>query len=241
MLIAGCGTGQHAIETAQRFAGARVLAIDLSRTSLGYAARKSREARLAQYRVCAGRHPQSRLARPRRFDVIEASGVLHHLTTPRKAGACWCRCCGPAAFMHIGLYSALARADIRAARAFIAERGYGDTAADIRRCRQELLSFEDWHPRSRTSPRYGDFFTTSECRDLLFHVQEHQLTIPQIKEFLEDNGLTFLGFTGPLRAGLSRTLPERSCDDRSRPLARVRDRTPDAFVNMYQFWVQKIG
>jgi len=29
VLIAGCGTGQHAIETAQRFTGARVLAIDL--------------------------------------------------------------------------------------------------------------------------------------------------------------------------------------------------------------------
>ena len=63
VLVAGCGTGQHAIETAQRFAGARVLAIDLSRTSLGYAIRKTREARLAQCRICAGRHPQSRLAR----------------------------------------------------------------------------------------------------------------------------------------------------------------------------------
>ena len=42
VLIAGCGTGQHAIETAQRFAGARLLAVDLSRTSLAYAMRKTR-------------------------------------------------------------------------------------------------------------------------------------------------------------------------------------------------------
>ena len=56
VLIAGCGTGQHAIETAQRFAGARVLAIDLSRTSLGYALRKTRE-RVSQCPVRAGRHP----------------------------------------------------------------------------------------------------------------------------------------------------------------------------------------
>ena len=34
------------IETAQRFAGARVLAVDFSRASLGYAARKTREAGL---------------------------------------------------------------------------------------------------------------------------------------------------------------------------------------------------
>ena len=65
-------------------------------------------------------------------------------------------------------------------------------------------------PRSRTSPRYSDFFTTGECRDLLFHVQEHQFTIPEIKNFLAEIGLTFLGFTGPRRAGLSQPLPRRS-------------------------------
>ena len=42
VLIAGCGTGQHAIETAQRYIGADVLAVDLSAVSLGYAARKAR-------------------------------------------------------------------------------------------------------------------------------------------------------------------------------------------------------
>ena len=43
VLIAGCGTGQHAIETGRRFAGASVLAVDLSLTSLSYAFRKTRE------------------------------------------------------------------------------------------------------------------------------------------------------------------------------------------------------
>lgn len=43
VLIAGCGTGQQAIEAAPRFLGARTLAIDLSLTSLAYALRKTRE------------------------------------------------------------------------------------------------------------------------------------------------------------------------------------------------------
>ncbi len=34
----------------------------------------------------------------------------------------------------------------------------------------------------------------SECRDLLFHVMEHQFTIPDIKAFLADEGFTFVGF-----------------------------------------------
>ena len=86
----------------------------------------------------------------------------------------------PGGFMQLGLYSAIAREDIRAARAFIAERAMGDGADDIRRCRQELLGFRGWQRRSRTSRRFSDFYTTSECRDLLFHVQEHQLTMPPI-------------------------------------------------------------
>ena len=39
-----------------------------------------------------------------------------------------------------------------------------------------------------------DFFSTSECRDLLFHVQEHRLTLSQIESFLAEFGLHFVGF-----------------------------------------------
>jgi hypothetical protein len=42
ILIAGCGTGRHAIETAQQHPGAKILAIDLSLASLAYATRKAR-------------------------------------------------------------------------------------------------------------------------------------------------------------------------------------------------------
>ncbi len=72
VLIAGCGTGQHAIETAQRFSGARVLAIDLSLTSLAYAKRKTPRTRCRQHRICAGRHSQARHDRPhlRRHRVL---------------------------------------------------------------------------------------------------------------------------------------------------------------------------
>src|SRR5262249_35184146 len=37
VLMAGCGTGQEAIESARQFSDVRLLAIDLSLTSLGYA------------------------------------------------------------------------------------------------------------------------------------------------------------------------------------------------------------
>jgi hypothetical protein len=47
----------------------------------------------------------------------------------------------------IGLYSEAARRDIRTTRTVIAERGYGQTADDIGRCRQELLTFDQGTPQ----------------------------------------------------------------------------------------------
>jgi hypothetical protein len=141
--------------------------------------------------------------------------------------------------MHIGLYSALARADIRAARALIAERGYDGTADDIRRCRQELLAYPDGTPLNNVA-KYPDFFTTSECRDLLFHVQEHQLTIPQIATFLRENNLAFIGFTGAPPAEYRQRFPE---DPTATDLARwhmLETEIPTMFTGMYQFWVQKL-
>ena len=43
ILIAGCGTGQQSIDVARTYERARVLAIDLSKTSLSYALRKTRQ------------------------------------------------------------------------------------------------------------------------------------------------------------------------------------------------------
>ncbi|MCC6890749.1 MAG: tetratricopeptide repeat protein [Hyphomicrobiales bacterium] len=239
VLIAGCGTGQHAIETGQRIAGARVLAIDLSRASLGYAARKTREARLRNiaYAQADILHLGSLGAT---FDVIEASGVLHHLGDPERGWRTLLALLRPGGVMHIGLYSATARADIRAARAFIAERGYRNTADDIRRCRQELLALADDTPIKNVT-QYSDFFTTSECRDLLFHAQEHEFTIEAIRNFLIENDLAFLGFTGPVAQAYGARFPDDpSMTDLDRWDIFERE-NPLAFVNMYQFWVQKTG
>src|SRR5262249_39550624 len=134
------------------------------------------------------------------FDLIEAGGVLHHMRDWAEGWRTLVGVLRPGGFMHVALYSALARGDVRSAPRLIAQRSYGDTADAIRRCRQELLQSPDGSPLKNVS-KYADFFTTSECRDLLFHVQEHQLTISAIRQFLNDNRLTFIGFTGAVAEG----------------------------------------
>ena len=234
ILIAGCGTGSHSIDSALRFPKARILAIDISRTSLAYARRKSRALGLTNIEY--GQADILKLASlGRRFDVIETVGVLHHLADPAAGWRVLLSLLRPHGLMLVGLYSATARQSLAAARAFIAERGYRATAEDIRTCRQDLIQ------RSGMPP-FRDFSSTSGCRDLLFNVMEHQFTIPQIEAFLDENRLTFLGFEqlppDVLRqfqqqfsdAGALRDLGSWHAFEQANPLT---------FGNMYFFWVQK--
>jgi SAM-dependent methyltransferase len=192
ILIAGCGTGRHVIEAAQSILHARILAVDLSLSSLAYAKRKARESGLGNVEFA-----QADILRlgstGRRFDIIEAGGVLHHLGDPFAGWLALLSLLQPRGCMRLGLYSELARRDIVAARAFVVERGYGPTADDIRRCRQEILNVEQG-TMTRNVAGTADFYTISECRDLLFHVQEHRLRLPEIARFINGNHLEFLGF-----------------------------------------------
>jgi tetratricopeptide (TPR) repeat protein/SAM-dependent methyltransferase len=238
VLIAGCGTGQHTLETAQRFAGANVLAIDLSLASLGYAARKASELGIGNIEFA-----QADILElggiGRSFDLIEASGVLHHLRDPGQGLRVLNALLRPGGYMHLALYSAAARADVRAGRALIVERGWRPIPEDIRDCRQEILSLPDNHPAKSVSG-YSDFYAMSECRDLLFHVQEHQLAIPQIKSLLAENGLTFIGFAGPPWLNYQTRFPGGAMHDLDQ-WHLLEQEHPKMFVNMYEFWAQKPG
>ncbi len=234
ILVAGCGTGSHPINSARRFSKARVLAVDISRASLGYARRKTRELELRN--IDYGQADILRLDElERRFDVVEAVGVLHHLADPEAGWRVLLSLLRPDGLMFVGLYSALARRAVTAARAFIAERGFRANAEDIRACRQEMI-------RRGTVPPFADFSSMSGCRDLLFNVMEHQFTIPRIKAFLDANNLTFLGFgqVPPGTMGEFRTrYPGAGHLGNLESWHAFEQAHPSAFSNMYFFWVQK--
>jgi hypothetical protein len=142
--------------------------------------------------------------------------------------------------MNLAFYSETARRNIVAAREFAAERKFRPIPADIRRARHEIIALPDDAP-VRTVTRTADFFSMSGCRDLLFHVQEHRLSLPAIAAFLAENDLELLGMLLPQSA--HRAYERRFPADRARTdLAnwhQFEEENPDTFIGMYRFWVQR--
>jgi len=240
ILIAGCGTGQHSIEVAQKFERAKVLAVDLSMNSLGYAKRKTQELGLTSID-----YAQADLLKlgslDRRFDVIESIGVLHHLADPLTGWRILLSLLLPGGFMKLGLYSEVARRSIARARAVIAEQGYtATTANEIRQCRQHLMS-ADKQADFGTMTKSFDFFSTSTCRDLLFHAQEHCMTLSCIERFLQENNLMFLGFEihAPVLHAYRNRFPNDRAGTNLEQWQIFEHENPVTFFGMYEFWIQK--
>src|ERR1700751_223897 len=146
ILIAGCGTGLHAIQIAQVYPNARLLAVYVSLTSLAYARRKTRELGLRNIE-----YAQADILELCTIDctfyMIESVGVLHHLAKRTAGWRVLVSLLRPGGTMRIGLYSDLARRVIVEARSRIAARNYRATADDIRRCRQDIFrEAEQWKP-----------------------------------------------------------------------------------------------
>jgi len=240
ILVAGCGTGRHPIGTARRFRDASVLAVDLSLTSLAYAARKTREFGIGniEYRqadiLALGELTE-------RFDVVDCTGVLHHLEDPVAGWRILCSLLRPGGMMRIGLYSEIARRHVVRAREFIAAEGFPPTPEGIRACRAAILARSDDALLARVA-RGEDFYSLSACRDLIFHVQEQRFSLPRIGALIADLGLNFVGFEWPDGETAARYRARYPEDRALTDLAswhRFEADRPDTFVLMYQFWVRK--
>ncbi|MGC1779212.1 MAG: methyltransferase domain-containing protein [Xanthobacteraceae bacterium] len=236
VLIAGCGTGLSATEFARQHPQSRILAVDLSLPSLSYAKRMAKSLMLGTIEFA-----QADIAKlgsiGRTFDFIDCTGVLHHMADPWQGWRVLLSLLRPDGAMNVGLYSDLARRNVVAARDLIAQRGYQPTPQDIRLCRQVIIASEE--PLLKSLTGSNDFYTTSECRDLLFHVQEIRTTIPQIKSFLAANDLQFGGFSlepAVLRKFTAR-FPGRLGDLDCWQAFEIE--APATFRGMYQFLVRK--
>ena len=238
ILIAGCGTGQHSIGTATHFSNCQVTAVDLSLTSLAYAKRKTIDLGITNIKYLQADILKLNQLK-QKFDIIESVGVLHHMNEPMAGWSVLADLLKPGGLMMIGLYSEFARQHIVEIRKEISLQEVGTSESEIRKFRWSLTESNDEnHKRLTTS---NDFFSLSMLRDLIFHVQEHRFTLPQIKNCLDELGLKFCGFKSKNYISNFRRLHGKDSDICDLELWHQYEKTdPHAFAGMYQFWWQKL-
>ncbi len=234
LLVAGCGSGQQVLQLALAFPQAEVVAFDLSRRSLGYAARMAERHGAAHVRFAQGDLLAFKADAP--FHLVSCSGVLHHLADPLAGWRRLRAVLHPDGVMKVGLYSTLARRGILAAQRHVAALGHGTEAAGLRRSRQALLALPEGHP-ARAVFGFVDAYSLSGFRDLVCHVQERSYTIAELREALAAVRMRFLGFQLP--APVLATFSARHGAGALHDLAAweaFEQAHPDTFAAMYQFW-----
>lgn len=238
ILIAGCGTGQQPIEVARLIKDSDVLAVDLSMTSLAYAKRKALEACVNNISFAQADILKLSVLN-RKFDLIESGGVLHHMRDPFAGWDVLLNLLKPMGLMKIGLYSKTARRNVVRLREIISELGLKPNQPDISRFRQMLLESPDsedfgWVVRS------PDFFSTSGCRDLLFHSHEHHMNLQIINQHVNQRGLSFLGFEidNSVIVSYRQRFPSDKAAINLTNWEIFETENPDTFQGMYQFWIQ---
>jgi 2-polyprenyl-3-methyl-5-hydroxy-6-metoxy-1,4-benzoquinol methylase len=238
ILIAGCGTGNQIIN-ASRYKNAQITAIDISTNSLAYAARKVQETNmrnvhLQQIDILNSNQLQDI------YDVIECSGVLHHMQTPAEGLAALNSKLKPGGYFKVGLYSKVARQKISAARKLIENLGIQSTPENIRNFRKQVFD-DGQHELKDLSELASDFYSLSECRDLCFHVQEHQFTTETLEKLLEAEHLMFCGFMLPksIKAAYQQCFPEDPNGTSLSNWGEFESNNPSTFQSMYQFWAYK--
>ncbi len=237
ILIAGCGTGIQILE-ASRYSNCEITAIDLSNSSISYAKRKVDEYGMQNVNFIEMDLLELKQLN-KRFDLIECSGVLHHMKDPTKGLFNLIESLEPKGFLKLGLYSRYARQAILKARALIKGKDIKPNLDEIRNFRNDVLNGDIKNLTQITN--WSDFYSTSMCRDLCFHSQEKCYSLIEIKNMLYTANLEFLGFT------LSKDIKD-NYQLINKDMKSILDLSlwdafekqyPNSFRGMYQFWTRK--
>ena len=138
ILIAGCGTDSIRLLQA-KFKNSRVLAIDLSLSSLAYAKRKTEDLNINNIEYMhADILKLDKLKK--QFDIVESAGVLHHMKNPIAGWKVLVNCLRDGGLMQIGFYSALARQHITEMRREILELELGSSDEEMRLFRSNVIN-----------------------------------------------------------------------------------------------------
>ena len=242
IMIAGSGTGQQLMKVAGNFPSSDILAVDLSADSLAYALRKLKELNFNNITYLKGDILDISVIN-KKFDIIECTGVLHHMEEPIKGLESLIGNLKENGLLKIALYSKLARHEIIKFRKLIDRKKDYFSENFVRNLRNDIFTRKNSdYDEFIKIPQLNDFFSMSGIRDLLFHSKEHQFTILDIKKILDDYGLHFGGFVFGNTSHLNnfkKMFPNQNSEYSLDNWNEFELNFGTNFIGMYQFWVQK--
>ena len=237
ILIAGCGTGRHAISSHDRFLNSKLTGIDISQSSLAYAQRKIIEANIQNIQLFQCDILNVDQLSVELFDIIESVGVLHHMSNPEIGLRKLCSKLKNNGFFKLGLYSKTARSKINIYREKYSNKSFFK--------KEDLIDFRDsilLEESKLDLYELSDFYSLSEFRDLICHVQEHQFNLVKIQKMLIENNLKFIGFE-ITNNHIIDLFKEKFGEKNILNLNLWNEFEllyPNTFIGMYQFWCQKV-
>jgi SAM-dependent methyltransferase len=185
ILEMGCGTGQMSIYLAR--ADRIVVGADLTRASLLLGATAAKRFNVGGVQFIETDLLQAGI-RAGAFDIVYASGVLHHTAHPREAFAALRKFARPGGMIIVGLYNAFARIPLRLRRSIAKLSGYKWIPFDpvLRDRRSEEDRRVAW------------------LRDQYQHPEEHRYTVGEVRDWFDENGVEFVSTYPKLLLGEDR-------------------------------------
>ncbi len=190
ILIAGCGTSQAA-KHAMRWPAAQVTGIDFSATSVRSTEELKRKYNLDNLQV--RQLPVERVNElETNFDQIICTGVLHHLADPDAGLSALRGVLKPDGAMHLMVYAPYGRTGIYMLQEFCRRIGIHANDAEIRDLIDALKTLPPGHPLEGLLREAPDFGQEAALADALLHPQDRAYSVPQLFDFIERAGLTFV-------------------------------------------------
>jgi hypothetical protein len=145
----------------------------------------------------------------------------------------------PKGLIKLGLYSQEARTSIQSVRNLVKQYDIPTNQQSIRSMRQAII--DNKLPLDNKGILDSqDFYSSSGCRDLLFHAQELLFTPEDLSKLSIDQNLNFLGFILPthIKQKYAELYPEDKTMTNLHHWQTFEKKHPQTFSRMYQFYLQ---
>jgi SAM-dependent methyltransferase len=189
ILVAGCGTMQ-APKLALNLPNARIVAIDISQTSIDHTNRLARHHGLAN--IQTHQVPIEDVgALNKDFDLVFSTGVLHHLPDPKRGLDELRKVLRPEGSMYLMVYAKYGREGVYQLQDLFRRIGLSAATANnetLAGILQTIKSLPPTHSLNKLS-QSAQYDDVAELVDLFLHSRDQAYSIPDLYELLDASGM----------------------------------------------------